>query len=356
MTSHHSTTSSALPRVVFGPREIAGTFWGYRCALRALGATADVVVLERNPFGYAYDRCVPLPRLRPLAYARRLVLLLRLAREYDVFHLCFGKSICYPPLDVRLLRRWGKKIVMDFRGSEVRCNDGQIAEDLPACHCTLRGFRCNRREKERRLRFWQQHADAIFCGIAATNLLHLLGVPYQPLVVPCDLDYWKPFPSNLRDEGKGELLVVHAPSRRMVKGTEHVIKAVERLRAEGYPARLQLLEGVPNHEVREWVNAADIVVDQLLLGWHGVFAVESMALAKPTVCNLHPLFQARAPYAADIPLVNASPATIDEVLKRLVTDEPWRRALSERSRAYVEKVHDARKVAERLIAVYRGEG
>ena len=49
------------------------------------------------------------------------------------------------------------------------------------------------------------------------------------------------------------------------------------------PVELDIVEGVPHDEARERYARADIVVDQLNAGWHGVFALEAMALGKPVV-------------------------------------------------------------------------
>src|SRR5262249_23680075 len=76
-------------------------------------------------------------------------------------------------------------------------------------------------------------------------------------------------------------LVVHAPSNRGRKGTEYVIEACARL-----PVDLEIVEGLPHDEARERYARADIVVDQLNAGWHGVFALEAMALGKPVVAHL----------------------------------------------------------------------
>src|SRR5207248_6630625 len=53
-------------------------------------------------------------------------------------------------------------------------------------------------------------------------------------------------------------LVLHAPSSRAKKGTEHVIAACEQLGLE-----LDLVEGLDHREAFERYRAADIVVDQL---------------------------------------------------------------------------------------------
>src|SRR4029450_5390844 len=77
-------------------------------------------------------------------------------------------------------------------------------------------------------------------------------------------------------------VVIHAPSSRRRKGTEHVIAACEQL-----PGGLEMGEGLHDDEARRRYARADIVVDQLNAGWYGLFAIEAMALGKPVVTFLH---------------------------------------------------------------------
>src|SRR6202140_2795840 len=98
-------------------------------------------------------------------------------------------------------------------------------------------------------------------------------------------------------------LVVHAPSNRSKKGTEDVIAACALL-----PVELDLVEGVPHDEARERYARADVVVDQLYAGWHGVFALEAMALGKPVVSHLKPDVVERSAegFGIRIPIVAAT--------------------------------------------------
>lgn len=81
-------------------------------------------------------------------------------------------------------------------------------------------------------------------------------------------------------------IVIHAPSHRGAKGTAHILEAVDRLKAEGVAFEFVLVEKLSNTEARKLYERADLVVDQLLAGWYGGFAVEAMALGKPVICYL----------------------------------------------------------------------
>ena len=144
-------------------------------------------------------------------------------------------------------------------------------------------------------------------------------------------------------------LIVHAPSSRRRKGTEHVIAACEALDAD-----LEIVEGLRHDEAFARYRAADIVVDQLNAGWYGVFAIECMALGKPVVTFLHEEARRRTEeaFGVEVPIVSATAETLRERLRPLVADAAERRRVGAASRAYVEQVHDLERVADRLLDLY----
>jgi glycosyltransferase involved in cell wall biosynthesis len=134
-----------------------------------------------------------------------------------------------------------------------------------------------------------------------------------------------------------------------VKGTRHVLAAVEQLRAQGAAVELDLIEGVARKEVLRRVREADIVVDQLLSGWYGGFAVEAMALGKPVVCHIREAVSEDNPFGAELPIVRATPATLAEQLRTLALDHALRARLGAQGRAFVERHHDPRRVAREVL-------
>jgi len=176
-------------------------------------------------------------------------------------------------------------------------------------------------------------------------LTGLLGA--AELIPPgLDLRPFTPVPPSDRPRP----LVVHAPSNREKKGTRWVIEACDQLDVD-----LDVVEGVPHDVARERYARADIVVDQLNAGWHGVFALESMALGKPVVTYLKPdVVEISAQgYGIRLPVVPATKETLVDVLRPLVEQPALRRELGAASRAYVEQVHDIDRVADRLVDLYR---
>ena len=103
-------------------------------------------------------------------------------------------------------------------------------------------------------------------------------------------------------------------------------------------------------EVVEVTKEADLVIDQLVVGEHGAYAIECMALGKPVICYIHPDFERC--YPDGFPIVNATPDSLADVLRQLLAEPERRRSIAENSRAYAERVHDSTVVARRLLEIY----
>ena len=90
-----------------------------------------------------------------------------------------------------------------------------------------------------------------------------------------------------------------------------------------------LVENVPHAEVRRIYETADLLVDQVLVGWYGGLAVELMALGKPVVAYLRDTGLELIPpeLKNDLPVISASPATLKAILRALVQDRPRLREL-----------------------------
>lgn len=189
----------------------------------------------------------------------------------------------------------------------------------------------------------------------------------EPLTTALDPDFWRPdleIPERHRLKREpGELIVYHgvgnyatrARDGRDLKGTGAIIAAIERLRGEGVPVRLEFVTNLPNKEVRFIQLQADVIVDQLNYGRYGAQAREGMMLGRPTVCFINrdePPGADRLESIETCPLVSATESTIYAVLKDLLADEAKRRAIGAAGRAYAVKWHGADACAERFERVY----
>jgi glycosyltransferase involved in cell wall biosynthesis len=304
-------------RVTHCPVNVAGIPWENVQALRRKGIEARLVVFERGRLHPEAD--VSLDRHGGLArrLATQFAAFARLAPTTDVFHFYFGLTLVPQSLQFPLLRLLRRRSVFHYLGSDIR---GKTPEQLA----------------------FGKRADAQIVG----SYDAVRWVP-EAHVIPPGLDL-RPFtPAPPSDAPRP--LVVHAPSNREKKGTSRVIEACAEL-----PVELDIVEGVPHDVARERYARADIVVDQLRAGWHGVFALEAMALGKPVVAYLKPDVVERSAtgYGVRIPIVPATAETLAADLRPLVEQPALRRELGAAGRAYVEEVHDIDRIADRFIDLY----
>jgi len=306
-------------RVTLCPVNTAGVPWTNTQALRRRGVDARLVVFERYKLHPEADWSLNAPSNSLLLsrQARQWTALARLLPRTDVFHFHFGLTLVPQSLQFPILRAARKKSVMHYLGSDIR---GKTPEQLA----------------------YGRKADAQVIG----SYDAIRWVPEAEVIPPgVDLARIQPAPPSHR----ARPLIVHAPSSRRRKGSEHVIAALE-----GLDADLELVEGLHHDEAFERYRAADIVVDQLNAGWYGLFAIEAMALGKPVVTFLHDeaVRRTEEAFATHVPIVSATAATLREALRPLVADAGRRRELGAASRAYVERVHDLEHVTNRLLDLY----
>ena len=304
-------------RVVHCPVNTAGVPWSNVQALRRRGVDARLVVFNRYPLHPEADWSLD----RRGSFARRQLsawhALVRLLPRTDFFHFYFGLTLVPQSVQYPILRALRKKSVMHYLGSDIR---GKQPEDLAA----------------------GRKAGARLVG----SYDAIRWVP-EAEVLPPGIDVRSIEPAYPGDRARP--VILHAPSSRRRKGTEHVLAA-----CEGLDADLVLVEGLRHDEAFERYRDADIVVDQLSSGWYGLFAIECMALGKPVVTYLHEegVRRTEDAFGTRVPVVSTTPDTLRATLEPLVASASERRRIGEASRAYVERVHDLERVADRLLDLY----
>jgi hypothetical protein len=313
-------------------------------------------------------------------------------RRYDIFHFSNAHAISFGPVlekwfaqehspgeEIRGLKRRGKKIVYSNNG----CLDGVSQSSFatwgesPVCDD------CPWRERpivcsdERNLAwgaFRNEVAD--FQVILGGNHIDYNDDPSVhevPEFYCLDPDFWRPdleIPSEFRlSLPETTVKIYHAvgnfesrsdsASQRNIKSTHIYVPLIDQLRREGHDVELIFFKDVPNKELRFYQAQADIVVDMLTYGWFGATAREAMMLGKPVVCYLRDewLQQMRPEvpgYVDELPVVNATPDTVRDVLVDLIEHPEKRSEIGRRSREFAVRWHSAEAGARRFDKIYGG--
>ncbi len=283
---------------------IAGVPQELSSAQRRLGMKSDVLSFEYDDFGYRTDYHYPIKLdyssrrsiylSNPVNLLKKMPRLLPIAKKYDLLHFHYSSGLPFG-LDLPLWRVLGKKVVMHHHGSDIRL------KREPWLYSRLAQ------------KIFVSTPDLLKWSREATWIPNPIDLErYQYVGVKSSVDSVK---------------ILHAPSRRRLKGTEKVLEAVKKLKNEGYPVDLMLIENTPHSEAIEYYKQADIVVDQLLIGWYGMLAQECMALGKPVCVYIREDLREFMPFN---PLLNTSADSIMGNLKLLIDDPPLRAELGER--------------------------
>ena len=305
-------------RAVHCPVNFAGIGWTNVEALRRKGVDARLVVFNTQPAHPEADEDLHLPTgpswRRQFWQFRALA---RLLPRTDIFHFYFGLTLVPKRIQFPILQAARKKSVFHFVGSDIR---GKSPEELAYANA----------------------ADARIVG----SYDAARWVPDAEVVPPgIDLSAIEPVPPH----AEGAIRVAHAALSRRRKGTDVVVAACAELGLE-----LDVIENVRHDEVGPRLRRADVVVDQLNSGWYGLFAIEAMAYGKPVLGFIHDEAAARTAeaFGLAVPIVRTTKETLVEDLRSLAGSPEELHAIGQASRAYVERVHDADAMADRLIDIY----
>lgn len=279
--------------------------------------------------------------------------------DYDVYHFYFGTSLYMDLSDLDILRKNGKTIIMHLCGADChnRVPNQSIFDhfrrvyhnhpaDMPPM--MIRG-------QHRALSIIDQAVDAFITGtwlIDHAPRLALMPRTNKSWGIPIEIQAWRDRIASVdvTDKDPDKVYILHAPTSWHTKGSDFVIPVLDKLKRDGYPIEIILIQGMLPSEIHRMFAKADIVIEQILAGWYAQFACEMMAVGKPVVSRIDPYLQSQVGLSP--PLVNASPHTLYEELVKLIEDIDYRERVGEAEMAYVEEHHDHMKIGQDLLELY----
>jgi glycosyltransferase involved in cell wall biosynthesis len=262
----------------------------------------------------------------------------------------------------------GTKVVVMPYGGDV--TDFTRSRNLLFNHGMTIDYPDSRLRKKRvqgQIDLWTQHADHIISGCDWVDYLY----HWDSLMLAhfsIDVERLATLAPSLREERPAAitadhpLRLLHAPNHQAVKGTRQLRRAVEELSGEGVPIVLDLIEFAPNETVLAGIARADVVVDQLIIGWYALFAIEAMSMGTPVLCFLRPdllrlYTDADLLEEGEVPLIDADVHRIKQVLRELAsTDRSHLAELGRRSQDYVRRHHSLESVGRTFDGINRSIG
>jgi hypothetical protein len=349
-----------------------------------MGYETRIWAFEEHPFGYGQINSIfKLTDYFLKREVKRWITLLKVLVWSDVIHCTFGSTLAgnsgyvehekavrsllrnvliayekiFLTIELLLYKISKKVLIIDYQGDDIRQKNYQLENyEHSIAHSVPKGYYLERNDLRKRERLSKFIKYGFQINALNPDLLHYLPptakfVPYSHV----DINKAKNIKISPQNKMRRPLIFVHAPSNRTVKGTTKIQQAVHELNAEGFQIELRLVENMKNSDALKIYQEAYMAIDQINAGWYGGFAVECMSLGIPVISYIRESDLSSIPnlMKIQIPIINACPCTIKEVLKRCaqLTDLEYLE-LSERHRNYVQEWHDPDRIALEVVRTY----
>lgn len=335
--------------ILHGIGPSAGQPYGLSKALRKFGKNSmSISIVRENKFRLLSDAVWDID-----TFNCNLSLTYWIADRFEIIHLHFrpiirlleNKKYIFPSfLDLNIFKQLNKTIIFNYRGSEIRkigifkkVNPfAWIDKDDPT-YDVFDDESKNYLEKT-----VKSYADIVL--VPDDELSTYISDAYVlPRVIDTDCNKY----IGLVNQKK--LKIIHAPSRRGVKGTQEVLKAINNLKNNNFQFDFELIENLEHEKMIEKIKEADIVIDQLIIGWYGVLSVEAMALGKVTLAYIREDLVNKIPNLA---IVNVDINTLENTLAELLSNIDKCNQISKESRKFVENYHSEMAVVKKLEEYY----
>ncbi len=345
----------------------------YREALRKRGWRADIYVPNGYPKKLLYSnkdiiRLKRIPKIFKPFY--NFFILIVWFFKYNYFFI-YGSASLLKLLPVSIERHMGKGFSLDlflaklFKKKLVYFPSGCLDTDLKSnimkyddgniCNnCGWGNEVCNDKKNKIKFDMINKYFDINLSSPDFESTQFFQNhIKYKSL----NLNLWNPdirIPEKFKLPKTKNLRILHVffksnreTDGKNIKGSPYILAAIEKLKKEGYNLEYYYIHDIDSKNMRYYQAQADIIVEQLIIGWWGSTGVETMSLGKPVICYLRKdakeNFFKHFPEYDSLPIIEANIFNIYEVLKKTVEDKKFREQKALESRKFAESFFDINK-------------
>lgn len=288
-----------------------------------------------------------------LRWIQSFVNFVRCLFKYDIFHFLSGETLLtrkLRPLEFWIYKKLGKRIVMHFVGSDIRSekylywkneNIYKFLEGVTDYPMTLSW-------QDKLIADSKKYADYIL--VSTPDLKEIISESeFYPVML--DLDKFLSELNNAVPYQKepNEIVILHAPSNGPLKGTNHIVEILEEVKKiSNYKLKIiipqkhqnkdnETIYSVSRYELFRLYKTADIVIDQMIIGWYGLQSVESLAAGKQTICYIEEKFKTFL--FPDCPIYIADVKTLKETIITCIENLINNKVNPEKQLEWVKKYH-----------------
>lgn len=347
-------------KIFLGTEDMASVLSGLNEGFRALGHATTTYVSERNIYydmrydiekGSFLSNIIDYRRKRIPEFLRYLGARIdarltphwlrlqsdKLINDHDLFIFIWKPWL--PEWEIfEKIKKAGKKIICIQLGSDVRDASAFHQEYKVDVSAWDTKYHDSLDNKVKKIRHQELFADLIYsvpdqAGLSIRPFKHI----YLPLCAGKEIEYKVP--------ARDIPVILHAPTNPSIKGTDHIVRAIEVLKKEGYKFEFRLLRGLPNQAIIKELTNADILVDELLLHGPGVLGTEGMAAG----CAVAVRWLSEYKNIFNPPVCNITEDSVLDQLRHLLDNRNYRLSLAESGRSFVEQYNNPVVIASNML-------
>ena len=335
--------------VGLGPQPLINNIY-HKKALELYGYSTETFV--SNPFYITKEFDIVLSERYNIKTVvgrfQAFLVLIDLAFKYNILYFYFYGG----PLGVSTKVIWRfeaifyriakvKTVIMPY-GSDIQ--DMSRTKNLYFKHALNQDYpkhKKNNQNTKQRIDYWTKNANHVISGCEWVDYMY----GWDTLMLAhfsIDVSRFDSFKE--RERKSDSFKVFHAPNHKCIKGSKHLISAVNELIKEGYNIELVMLNKVSNTEIIKAIQSVDLVADQFVIGWYAMFALEAMSLKKPVLCYLRDdlvelYIKAGLINKDEIPILNTNLLGIKDKLIWAYNNRNELLNIGKKSKEYVLKHH-----------------
>ena len=323
--------------------------------LRRCGMAADYLAIGSSEY---WNRCdfQLRPSLVPMVRVlQEMWVLWRIVVKYEVIHCHFMITLSKTGWELPLLKRMGRKVVVNFRGCDIRSRElnMRMHPDMNICQrCDYAPhYPCQSAEVLHRRRLAEKYGDLVLVTTPdlqdfVRDSIHFTFFCPEELINTQPLSF-----KNTIERSRWPFRIFHTTTHPGIEGTLEIQDTIDRLRRKGYDIEFVFLTGVPFESVLEECAKADVSIGKMKMGYYANSQIESMLLGVPSITYVRPQF-----ITADfkdsgfiIASLNELEATLEHYMKHPDELDELRR----KARLSALRLHDNDMLGKKLRGLYR---
>jgi tetratricopeptide (TPR) repeat protein len=192
---------------------------------------------------------------------------------------------------------------------------------------------------------YKWHAENRILGLTCRDYTMLENAPFfYHINFMCDFSRIKPC-----SEPKDIIRICHSPANPQLKKDDLFLSVVEKLKKEGYPFELELIEGKTSEECLDIKSRCHITYDQISVGIYSISAIESMAAGHAVLCGISNLATS---YHPDNPIVYVTEENIYDRLEFLMQNKDEITRIGKAGKIWARNNHDPLKIIRQYAWIY----